>query len=60
MDFSILDIPTILTPPIELKDITYNCPCCDYEIDLNIIVDDNSFITCDNCDHTIKFKIKKV
>lgn len=59
-EYSILEIPTILTFPIKLTDIIYNCPVCDYEIDINMIVDDNSFIKCDNCDHSIKFKINKI
>ena len=60
IDYSILDISTVLIPPIKLKNIIYNCPICDYEIDIDMFVDDNSFIKCDNCDHRIKLKIKKI
>lgn len=38
IDYSILNIPTVLNPPIILKDIIYNCPVCDYEIDIDMIV----------------------
>jgi DNA-directed RNA polymerase subunit RPC12/RpoP len=60
IDYSILNIPTVLNPPIILKDIIYNCPVCDYEIDIDMIVDNNSFIRCENCDHKIKLKIIKI
>lgn len=55
IDYSILNIPTVLNPPFILKDIIYNCPVCDYEIDM--ILNNNSFIRCENCDHKIKLKI---
>lgn len=57
---SILDIPTIKTVPFELKDITYNCPCCDYEIVIDIIVESNTSIKCDNCNHNILLKVIKI
>jgi DNA-directed RNA polymerase subunit RPC12/RpoP len=60
IEFSILNIPTVLNQPIKLTDILYNCPVCDYEIEIDMIVNDNSSIKCDNCDHIIKLKIKKI
>lgn len=60
IDCTILDVYTVLVTPIWLKDIIYNCPVCDCEIDIDMIVDDNSFIICDNCEHIIKFKIIKI
>lgn len=59
-EYSILEIPTVLNPPIKLIDIIYNCPICDYEIEIDMDVDDNSFVNCDCCDHIIKFRIKKI
>ena len=58
--YSISQIPTVLNPPIFLRDIIYNCPVCDYEIEIDMLVDDDSFIKCDVCDHITKFKIKKI
>lgn len=60
LDYTILEIPTVLDSPFQLKDIFYNCPVCDYEIEINILVDDNSFIICEVCEHLIKLKIKKI
>lgn len=60
IEYSILEIPTILNPPIRLKDIIYNCLVCDCEIEIDMLVDDDSFIKCDVCDHITKFKIKKI
>ena len=60
IEYSILEIPTSLIAPIRLIDIIYNCPVCDWEIEIDMLVDDNSFVKCDGCDHIIKFKIKKV
>ena len=59
-DYSILEIPTVLDPPLKLIDIIYNCPVCDFEIEMDMLVDDNSFISCDVCDHVTKFRIKKI
>ncbi len=59
-EYTILEIPTVLTPPFELNHIDYNCPVCDFEIEINMIIEANSSITCDNCDHTIKLRIKKI
>lgn len=60
IDYSILDIPTVQTVPFELKDITYNCPCCDYEIEIDLIVDSSTSIKCDNCEHKILLKVIKI
>ncbi len=60
IEYSILEIPTILNPPIRLRDIIYNCPVCDCESEIDMLVDDDSIIKCDVCDHITKFKIKKI
>ncbi len=59
-DFSILYIPTVQNPPITLSDIIYNCPVCDYEIEIDLIVDENSSVQCEVCDHIVKLEIKKI
>jgi transcription elongation factor Elf1 len=60
IDYSILEIPTVLNPPIKLIAIIYNCPVCDYEIEIDMFVDDDSFVKCDVCEHITKFRIKKI
>lgn len=60
IEYSILEIPTVLHPPIKIIDVIYNCPVCDYEIEIDMFVDDNSFVKCDGCDHITKFKIKRI
>jgi len=55
-----LEIPTSLKPPIKLSDILYNCPVCDYEIEIDMFVDDDSFVTCGMYNHIIKLQIKKI
>lgn len=60
IEYSILEIPTVLNPPIKIIDVLYNCHVCEYEIEINMFVDDNSFIKCDVCEHITKFKIKKI
>jgi DNA-directed RNA polymerase subunit RPC12/RpoP len=59
-EYSILEIPTILNPPFKLADIIYNCPICDYEIEIDMLVENNSFVKCEVCNHIIKLKIKKI
>ncbi len=61
-DYSILEIKTVLKPPIILNFTDYiNCPICDNEIDVkDMEVDKNSYFDCENCNHTIKFKIVKI
>lgn len=59
-DSTILYIPTVQKPPFELKDIIYNCPVCDYEIEIDLIVDEKSSVVCEVCDHIIKLEIKKI
>jgi len=60
IEFSILEIPTVLHSPIKIIDVIYNCPVCDYEIEIDMFVDDNSFVKCDGCDHITKLKIKTI
>ena len=60
IEYSILEIPTVLHPPIKLIDIIYNCPVCDYEIEIDMFVDDNSDVKCDVCNHITKFKIIRI
>jgi hypothetical protein len=60
IEYSILEIPTVLDPPIELIDIIYNCPVCDYKIEIDMFVDDKSCVKCDVCEHITKFKIKRI
>lgn len=59
-EFSILSIPTVLNLPFKLSDILYNCPVCDFEIEIDLVVDVNSFVECDNCNHKIKLKVKRI
>ncbi|MDW8849836.1 hypothetical protein SD960_07005 [Flavobacterium sp. MMLR14_040] len=59
-EYSILEIPTVLHPPIKITDVIYNCPVCDYEIEIDMFVDDNSFVKCESCDHITKLKIKRI
>jgi transcription elongation factor Elf1 len=61
-DYSILDIPSVYTPPYILDFTEYvKCPVCDMEINVfNKIVDINSFVDCENCEHKIKFNLVKV
>lgn len=60
LEYSILEIPTVLNSLIKVIDVIYNCPVCDYEIEIDMFVDDNSFVKCDICDHITKFKIKRI
>ena len=61
-DYTILEIKTVLNPPIILNFTDYvNCPICDNEIDVkDTEVDNNSSVDCEICNHTIKFKIVKI
>ena len=59
-EYYTLFIPTSLNPPILLNDIIYNCPVCDNEIEIDMLVDNESSIKCNLCDHIIKFEIKQV
>lgn len=60
IDYSILNIPTVLKTAFSLADMIYNCPVCHYEIEIDIIVDDNSLISCENCDEIIKLNIVNI
>jgi|UPI0003765950 hypothetical protein len=61
-DYSIIEIKTVLASPVTLNFVDYvNCPICDIEIDVrNKVVDDNSFVFCEGCNHTINFIIVKI
>lgn len=60
VESTVLEVHTVLNPPINLKEISCNCPRCDYEINIEAMVDDNSSFKCENCDHKILMKIKKI
>ncbi|WP_395063298.1 hypothetical protein [Flavobacterium sp.] len=59
--YSTQEILSVYTPPYKLNFTDYiNCPICEIEIDIfNIIVDENTFIRCEDCEHTIQFKLVK-
>ncbi|WP_026776941.1 hypothetical protein [Polaribacter sp. Hel_I_88] len=61
-DFSISEIKTVLDPPIIINFVDeINCPICDIEIDVkNKIVDNGSFVYCEDCNHKIIFEITKI
>lgn len=61
-DFSIIKVNSVIDPPFSLNFCDFvNCPVCDYEIDVfNIILDSNTTVNCDACDHTIKFECVKI
>ena len=62
-EYSILRIPTIWDFPLDftgMRSITYNCPRCDLEIEIDGIVEKDSYISCENCDHEIRFEVVKV
>lgn len=56
----VLYIPTVLSIPFELEDIIYPCPVCDYEINIDLIVTENSYLECAVCDQKIKIEVKKI
>lgn len=59
---STVEIKSVLKPPIKLNFLDYiNCPICDIEIDIkDKIVDSNSRVTCEDCEHTVNFKMVKI
>lgn len=59
--YSTAEILSVYTPPYKLNFIEYvNCPICEIEIDVfNKIVDENSFVRCEDCEHTIQFRLVK-
>lgn len=61
-DYSTLEILSVYTQPYKLDFVEYiNCPICEMEIDVfNTIVDENSFVYCEDCEHTIRFKLVKI
>jgi len=60
IEYSILKIPNFHNPHIILIDIIYNCPVCDYEIEIDMSLSNEGSINCEVCDHLIKFEIKKI
>lgn len=61
-DYSIQEVASINSFPVVLDFIDYiRCPVCDYEASVvDMVVDNHSSDCCENCEHVIKFKIKKV
>lgn len=61
-NYTVLEVNTINKPPIKLDFVDYiNCPICDIEIDVkNKIIDDKSYVYCEDCNHKIKFEIINV
>ncbi|WP_143394577.1 hypothetical protein [Flavobacterium branchiophilum] len=61
-DFSIIKVNSVIDPPFSLNFCDFvNCPVCDYEIDVfDIILDSNTTVNCDACEHTIKFECVKI
>ncbi len=60
---SILEISTVLTPPISLKFAgdCIACPICEIDIDMkDQFIDDGDFAYCEDCNHKVIFKIKKI
>lgn len=57
---TIVDYLTVIVP-IEFKDM-YPCPVCDIDLDVNMILDGKSIhsVTCEDCDHVVIFRIKKL
>lgn len=62
VNFSILEIKSVFDPPYHLDFCeVVNCPICDNKIEVfNMIVDSNSSVNCENCEHTIKFECIKI
>lgn len=60
---SILEIPTFLAPPIDLKftDHSIYCPLCNIEIDIeNQFIKDGDDVCCEDCNHRIVFRIIRI
>jgi hypothetical protein len=59
---SVLEIKTVLNPPIKLNFVDYvECPICQIEIDIyDKIIDNKSFARCHDCNHTIHFTIVNI
>ncbi len=60
VDFTTLNVASVSEESVVLKDIAYNCPVCDYGIELNLILTTPEFVVCENCNHKIKLIIKLV
>jgi hypothetical protein len=61
-DYSILEIKSVYKPPYILDFVEYvNCPICEQEIEVfNMTVDENSFVSCEDCEHDIRFRLVKI
>lgn len=60
---SILEIPTVLNTPIDLKftDHSIYCPLCNIEIDIeNQFIKDGDDVCCEGCNHKIVFRIIRI
>lgn len=63
MNEYVIKIPTVLNFPMDFtgeRSITYNCPFCDLEIEIDMILEENSSLECENCDCKFKFEIVRV
>lgn len=60
--YSTIEIKSVLNPPIKLNFVEYiNCPICEIELDVkDNIIDSNSFIICENCEHIMKYRVIKI
>lgn len=61
-NYSILDVFSVYTPPYILDFVEYiNCPVCETEINVfKTIIDVDSSVNCENCEHTIQFNSVKI
>lgn len=60
---SVLEIPTVLEQPIDLKfaDHYIYCPICSIEIDLeNRLIRDGDSAYCEDCEHKILLRVVKI
>lgn len=61
-EISLIEIATVFDPPILLNFVDeISCPRCDMDVDVkDLIIDEDSFVICENCEHKIKFKLIKI
>ena len=61
-EISLIEITTVFDPPILLNFVDeISCPRCDMDVDVkDLIIDEDSFVICENCEHKIKFKLIKI
>lgn len=60
---SIIEIPTVLEEPIDLKFTDYSiyCALCNIEIVLkNQLIKDGDDVCCEDCNHKIVFRIIRI